>query len=353
MVETGIMDKNPAHRRFWETYTPHNILNEVRLRWAAWADRHTRARARHKAGLNYDGRHAVGVGEFYDAHHAQFMRVYGEVIQAFRTRNVVDLLDGQMRSMALAPGQRVLDAGCGVAAPAVHFARHADVFIDAITISRVQAEAAEKKVAAAGLAERVKVTLGDYHRLDKYFAAETYDVVYFLESFGHSAAKKVLIDSAWNVLKPGGTLYIKDLFRRIPLAAEHAASIDREIRKINAAYRYQVGDLNEVLDALRGRGFILTSMKAVELELQQFEDLAISNEFQELTGLARIEDWNAYVFPVDFFEIKCAKPEFSLTERLDRYFLQHRYHRHLAGSREPDGERELNGEPEKRPPQNR
>ena len=47
--------------------------------------------------------------------------------------------------------------------------------------------------------------------------------------------------------------------------------------------------------------------------------------------MARIENWNEYVFPVDFFEVKCVKPEFSLDERLDRYFLQNRYHRHMDG----------------------
>jgi hypothetical protein len=33
---------------------------------------------------------------------------------------------------------------------------------------------------------------------------------------------------------------------------------------------------------------------------------------------------------VDYFEIKCVKPEFSLDERLDRYFLQQRYHQAMG-----------------------
>jgi hypothetical protein len=135
-----------------------------------------------------------------------------------------------------------------------------------------------------------------------------------------------VIAACWEVLKPGGTLYIKDLFRRIPLRPEHREPIDREIRKINEAYRYDVGDMNTVLDAVRGKGFILSWLKTIDLDLEQFEDLAISNQFQELTGMAQIENWNEYVFPVDFFELKCIKPEFNVDERLDRYFLQNRYH---------------------------
>jgi hypothetical protein len=133
------------------------------------------------------------------------------------------------------------------------------------------------------------------------------------------------------MLSPGGTLYIKDLFRRVPLRREHAEKIDREIRRIDEAYCYEVAELNAVLDAVRGKGFILDWVRTVDLELAGFEDLAISNAFQELTGIAPIENWDDYVFPVDFFELRCIKPEFPVDERLDRHFLQTRYHRQAGG----------------------
>ena len=256
------------------------------------------------------------------------MRVYGQVIQAFRTRDVTDLLNYQIRSIGLQAGQRVLDAGCGVAAPAIHFARHAGVHVDAITVSTRQWEAARQRVLAENMADRVTVVHGDYHRLPDYFGTGAYDVVYFLESFGHSRAKQHLVDVCWEMLKPGGILYIKDLFKRVPLLPAHAARVDREIQKINEAYRYEVGSLNALLDDVRRRGFILASITSVDLELQDFENLAISNEFQELTGIAQIENWDEYIFPVDFFEVTCVKPEFDLGKRLDRHFLQNRYAMH-------------------------
>jgi SAM-dependent methyltransferase len=321
------MQSHPDNRGFWETYTIRNISNEIKLRLSALAERSNLQNTSPTAEGSYDGRHANSVGQFYDAYHDKFLKVYGEVIQAFRTKDVTDLLNYQIGSIGFQPGQRVLDAGCGVAVPAIHFARHAHVHVDAVTISKKQYEVAREKVAAANLPETVGVVHGDYHKLADYFSPGAYDVVYFLESFGHSTAKKHLIDSCWEMLKPGGILYIKDLFRRIPSRPEHQERIDREIRKINLAYRYDVGCLNAVLDDLRGKGFILATLKTIDLDLARFEDLAISNEFQELTGLARIENWSEYVFPVDFFEIKCMKPEFNIDERLDRHFLQHRYHR--------------------------
>jgi SAM-dependent methyltransferase len=321
-------NRGPAPQpTFWETYTPRNIVAEIKYRISNLAQH--RVRPQPEPATPYDPAHARQVGEFYDARHQDFMQVYGDVIQAFRTRDIADLLNYQIQSIGFEPGQRVLDAGCGIAAPAIHFASRAGVFVDGITISNAQYEAARQRIAAAGLGERVRVTLGDYHALPEHFAPLAYDIVYFLESFGHSRHKRRLIEAAWEVLKPGGRLYIKDLFRRVPLRLEHREPIDREIRRINEAYHYDVGDLNTVLEDIRRKGFILTSLRAMELQLDQFEDLAISNVFQELTGLARIENWSEYVFPVDFFEIQCVKPEFSLDQRLDRHFLQNRYHLHL------------------------
>jgi cyclopropane fatty-acyl-phospholipid synthase-like methyltransferase len=328
------MDNHSDNRSFWQTYTFPNIWNEIKLRLAAASNRHYKKNesqtGRHAEA--YDDAHARAVGSFYDEHHADFLEVYGEVIQAFRTKDITDLLNYQINSIGLLPGQRVLDAGCGIGVPAIYFATHAQVQVDGITISRRQYDAAREKIAAADLFDQVTVIQGDYHDLAKHFHAQEYDVVYFLESFGHSAAKLHLLGSCWEVLKPGGTLYIKDLFQRIPLKAEHRQRINREIRKINEAYKYDVANLNAVLDDLRGMGFILTWLKTIDFSPEQFEDLAISNQFQELTGIARIENWEEYVFPVEFFEIKCMKPEFSLEERLDRYFLQQRYHQAVEGN---------------------
>jgi cyclopropane fatty-acyl-phospholipid synthase-like methyltransferase len=314
-------------RGFWQTYTPRNIWYEIIFRLTRLRERRKSRRPVPKTEAPYDGSHAQSVGRFYDEHHDAFMKVYGPVIQAFRTKDVSDLLNYQMKSIGFQPGQRALDAGCGVAAPAIHFARHAQLQVDAITISKTQCRIARQNVAAAKLESRIVVAEGDYHKLTDYFPEGVYDVVYFLESFGHSKAKRRLVETCWVMLKPGGTLYIKDLFRRIPLRPEHSERINREIRKISQVYHYEVGDLNAVLDDLRRTGFMVSLVKSIDLNLDDFEDLAISNEFQELTGLGLIENWSEYVFPVDFFEIKCIKPQFNLEERLDRHFLQSMYHR--------------------------
>ncbi|NBR13085.1 MAG: class I SAM-dependent methyltransferase [Flavobacteriales bacterium] len=268
-------------------------------------------------------KHSVeDVADFYNEFNDKFLQVYGEVIQAFRTQDVTKLLDYQINTMELKDGMKVLDAGCGICGPAVYFAQHSGVKVDAITISKEQFDKANEKINSSDLNENVKVFCGDYHHIKDVVKDDNYDVVYFLESFGHSPNHAKAIDSAWEVLKPGGLLYIKDLFIRRALLPEHQPKIDREIKKINEAYRYNIAELNTILDHVRQKGWIVANLKTIDLKLEEFENLTISNEFQELTGIAKIDSWEDYVFPVDFFELKLIKPQFELSEGLDKYFLQ-------------------------------
>ena len=265
------------------------------------------------------------VADFYNQYNDKFLQVYGEVIQAYRTTDVSKLLNYEITSIGFEKGMRVCDAGCGVCGPATYFADKCEVEVDAVTVSKVQVAEAQKKIAEKNLTGKVRVHQADYHQLEKQFVAEQFDVVYFLESFGHSFNHALAIESAWNVLKPGGTLYIKDLFRKLAFYPEHQTKIDYEIGRINQAYRYNIAELNTVLDAMRKQGFVIMFFKTIDLKLEDFENLTISNDFQELTGIAKIDDWDNYIFPVDFFEIKCYKPQHDLQYGLDKYFLQNMY----------------------------
>ncbi|OWY22877.1 class I SAM-dependent methyltransferase [Sphingobacteriales bacterium UPWRP_1] len=266
------------------------------------------------------------VKNFYNQYTGKFVQVYGKVIQAFRTTDITKLLDYQIESIGLKPAQTVLDAGCGVGGPAIYFAQKTGVQISALTISDVQAVQMQEAVKQAGLTHSIRVQTGDYHHLDRIYPPESFDTIFFLESFGHAHHPRQVLNSAWNVLKPGGTLYIKDLFRKIAPSDVLQKKIDSEITKINAAYRYNISDLYQILHQVRQIGFVVMHLKTVDIPLHDFENLTISNDFQELTGVGKIDNWAEYVFPVEFFELKCYKPLHSLDRGLDRYFLQNLFH---------------------------
>ena len=67
--------------------------------------------------------------------------------------------------LALEPGQRVLDIGCGWGSFAIHAARERDVHVTGITLSGPQAELARRRAAEAGVADRVDIRVEDYREL--------------------------------------------------------------------------------------------------------------------------------------------------------------------------------------------
>ncbi len=276
------------------------------------------------------------VKEFYNKYNDAFLEVYGDVIQAFRTTDVEILLDYQIKSMAFEDGMKIIDAGCGICGPATYFASKKDISIDAITISEEQEKKATENIASKKIENKVSVTCGDYHKLSTYFEKESYDIVYFLESFGHSNNHKLALESAWEVLKPGGMVYIKDLFKKVAVLNKHQAKIDETIETINKAYQYNILDLYKVLHFARKMGYVVSALKTVDLRIEDFENLTISNKFQELTGIAMIDNWDEYIFPVDFFELKLYKPGYKLEHGIDKYFLQNLYYMQVHKIKEED-----------------
>ena len=66
------------------------------------------------------------------------------------------------RKLALQPGMRLLDVGCGWGGMAMHAAEHYGVEVVAVTLSRQQAEWGRKTAAERGLTEKVDIRHSDY-----------------------------------------------------------------------------------------------------------------------------------------------------------------------------------------------
>ncbi len=265
------------------------------------------------------------VKAFYDLNTEKFLAVYGEIIQAFRTINVADYLDYTIKSARIKPGEHILDAGCGVCGPAIYFAQHVpEIKIEACTISSVQHNMALNSIKQTNTTGLISVWQQDYHLLSQKFSANTFDMVYFLESFGHSNQKNQLIDECWEVLKPGGRIYIKDLFKRISDDEWEQLRINELCDDINKAYEYEIGALDLVITKLRSKGFELSFVKTPEIELDKFEHLSISNDFQNLFNIAKIDSWDNYIFPIDFYEIMAIKPKPLNPAEMHLYFMNKR-----------------------------
>ncbi|MEV6947388.1 methyltransferase domain-containing protein [Streptomyces sp. NPDC051172] len=103
-------------------------------------------------------------------------------------------------------GARVLDAGCGIGASAVHLAARLGCTVDGITISAEQIGRAETKADEAGVADRTTFRLMDAMHTD--YPDDTFDVVWALESCELMPDKRAFLAECLRVLKPGGTLLV-------------------------------------------------------------------------------------------------------------------------------------------------
>ncbi len=89
----------------------------------------------------------------------------GEPLEHAQLRKYRRLAD----AAAIAPGDRVLEIGCGWGGFALYLAREREARVTAITLSERQLALARQRVGAAGLADRIDVRLCDYRDVEGTF----------------------------------------------------------------------------------------------------------------------------------------------------------------------------------------
>jgi ubiquinone/menaquinone biosynthesis C-methylase UbiE len=246
----------------------------------------------------------VDVRDYYNAFTRKYLNIYGDVIQAFRPKKEKDLLNYIAVSSGLKWKTKIVDAGCGVCGPARYFAKKFNSEIDAITISEVQKEEAEKKIRQDHLEKNIKVVCGDFHQLTSYFEPENYDAVYFLESLGHSNEPGNAIKEACKILKKSGYIYIKDFYKKEVSDPAEQEKINKVIGNMNKHYCYNTLDLLEVIRALRNEGFIIDFIKKFDFK----DDTKIRANFEKDMQIDVFEGLPEFA-PAEWLEIKCIKSQ--------------------------------------------
>lgn len=148
-------------------------------------------------------------------------------------------LDLICRKLALRPGLRLLDVGCGWGSLLLHAAREYGVHAVGVTLSHEQAAYARKRIADAGLTDRVEVRVQDYREV----ADGPYDAIASVGMAEHvgSAQYRAYVAALHGLLKPGGRLLNHQIARR-PEPDEAAYEIDDFID----AYVFPDGELAPV-----------------------------------------------------------------------------------------------------------
>jgi cyclopropane-fatty-acyl-phospholipid synthase len=143
------------------------------------------------------------------------------------------------RKLDLRPGLRLLDVGCGWGGMVLHAAQNHSVQAVGITISRQQAELAEKRVAEAGLSDQVQIRVQDYREV----ADGPYDGISSIGMFEHVGEARLAeyFQCLRRLVRPEGRLLNHGISR--PARTEKARLPRRSF--INR-YVFPDGELHEV-----------------------------------------------------------------------------------------------------------
>ncbi|WP_093714072.1 SAM-dependent methyltransferase [Actinacidiphila alni] len=168
-------------------------------------------------------------------------------------------LDLVCRKLGLRPGQRLLDVGCGWGSMVLHAAEHYGVHATGVTLSTEQAAYARKRIAEAGLTDRIEIRVQDYRDVKD----GPYDAISSIGMAEHVGSDRYreYAQTLFSLLRPGGRLLNHQIARR-PMRDEQAYRIDEFIDR----YVFPDGELSPVgstVSRLEEAGFEVRDVEAL------------------------------------------------------------------------------------------
>ena len=158
--------------------------------------------------------------------------------------------------LRLAPGQRVLDIGCGWGSLALALADRAGVAVDGITLSAEQVAVARERAAARGMDERVRFALEDYRE-----TSGVYDRIVSVGMFEHVGVGyyDAFFAAVRRLLADDGVVLLHSIGHRTP-----PGTTGPWLRKYIFPGGYSPA-LSEVLAAVERNGLWVTDIEILRL----------------------------------------------------------------------------------------
>lgn len=183
---------------------------------------------------------------------------------------IEELLHWGLQNQNSSPLGQILDVGCGIGGSTLYLADRFNAQATGITLSPVQAQRATERAQAAGLSDKTKFLVAD--ALEMPFEANTFDLIWSLESGEHMPNKIQFLRECYRVLKPGGTLLMATWCHR-PVGENAGELTDEE--------RYHLAEIYRV--------YALPYV----ISLPEYEAIATQLNFQNL----HTADWSKAVAP--------------------------------------------------------
>ncbi len=198
------------------------------------------------------------------------------------------------RKLALVPGERVLDVGCGWGSFALHAATRHGARVVGITLSQPQARLARERAARAGVADRVEIRVADYREL----RGERFDAIASIGMVEHVGAAQLDAYAATlaGLLGSGGRLLNHGIARLRAESAEPGAFSERYVFPDAAPMQ-----LSHVQGALERAGFVTEHVEGYAAHYTRtlmhwaarLDDHAA--EAERLAGAERMRVWRLYL----------------------------------------------------------
>jgi len=113
--------------------------------------------------------------------------------------------------VAIGPGDRVLDCGCGIGGSSVWLADHRGATVEGIDLVPMQLRKARRLARKRGVADRVAFSQQDFTATG--FEDDSFDVIWGIEAICHAEDKRDFIAEARRLLSDDGRLVLSDGFR--------------------------------------------------------------------------------------------------------------------------------------------
>jgi cyclopropane-fatty-acyl-phospholipid synthase len=285
-----------------------------------------RAELRPRGRRHSPERDARSVRHHYDVSNEFFKLFLGESLTyscALFSRGAKTLDEAQeaklelvCTKLALEPGQRVLDVGCGWGSFALHAAENHGVSVVGITLSEPQARLARERAAERGLSDRVDIRVADYREL----ADEPFDAVASIGMVEHvgSAQIDVYAEQVARLVKPGGRV-LNHGIARLRVDDPEAGPFSERYVFPDAAPLH----LSRILTAVERAGLETEHVEGLRSDYAQTLRWWARNlddnieEATRLAGAERIRVWRLYLraarrgFESGFtsvYQVRCSRP---------------------------------------------
>jgi cyclopropane-fatty-acyl-phospholipid synthase len=173
-------------------------------------------------------------------------------------------LDRICQKLRLAPGDRMLDIGCGWGGLMAHAVTKYGVTVHGVTLSKEQLAFCEAKVARLGIADKVRLELRDYRELE---SSAKYDRISQIEMFEHVGLDnhEAHFRTVHRLLRPRGTYLHQASTRRATL---NPAEFRKESPYVKVIRRYIFpgGDLDHI-------GMSTTNLERYGFEVHDVESM--------------------------------------------------------------------------------